>query len=123
MSAEDRAGRLMNPDGSMKASLQFETHACYCFITRFPLFDFFFKVTFFGDFFNIIQVIWSMISYERIVRMQNITSLANDRFAYEYLPVSVYDSVLERLTTISPPKYDETLSFQVNYHIIDFDVQ
>lgn len=57
-----------------------------------------------------------MISYERIVRMENITSLANDRSAYEYLPVRVYTSVLERLTTISPPRYNDLLNFQViNY--------
>lgn len=56
-----------------------------------------------------------MISYERIVRMENIISLANDRTAYEYLPIRVYNSVLERLTTISPPKYNDLLNFQVNY--------
>jgi hypothetical protein len=59
-------------------------------------------------------MIWSIISYERIVRMENITSLANDRSSYEYLPMGVYDSVLERLTNISPPKYNESLSFQIS---------
>jgi hypothetical protein len=59
------------------------------------------------------QLIWSIISFERIVRMENITSLANDRASYEYLPVHVYNSVLERLTKISPPKYNQSLTFQV----------
>ena len=50
--------------------------------------------------------------------MENITSLATDRSAYEYLPVGVYTSVLERLTRISPPKYNDLLSFQVVRMII-----
>lgn len=59
-------------------------------------------------------MIWSIISYERIVRMENITSLESDRSAYEYLPIEVYNTVLERLTAIPPPKYNDTLSFQVS---------
>lgn len=112
----------MNPDGTLKPSLQFETHTCYCFITRFPLFDFFFKVNSLVLSFLLIiyflQVIWSMISYERIARMENITSLASDRSAYEYLPVHVYTSVLERLTVISPPKYNGAINFQVFINFI-----
>lgn len=59
-----------------------------------------------------------MISYERIARMENITSLASDRSAYEYLPVHVYTSVLERLTVISPPKYNGAINFQVFINFI-----
>lgn len=62
-------------------------------------------------------MIWSIISYERIVRMENITSLESDRSAYEYLPVDVYNTVLERLTSIPPPKYNDTLFFQVQVRL------
>lgn len=44
VSREDKAGRLLNPDGTARPSLQFEAETCYCFISRFPFFEFFFKV-------------------------------------------------------------------------------
>eukprot|EP00602_Paraphysomonas_sp_CaronLab_P001950 CAMPEP_0185022060 /NCGR_PEP_ID=MMETSP1103-20130426/4783_1 /TAXON_ID=36769 /ORGANISM="Paraphysomonas bandaiensis, Strain Caron Lab Isolate" /LENGTH=1071 /DNA_ID=CAMNT_0027553963 /DNA_START=195 /DNA_END=3410 /DNA_ORIENTATION=+ len=98
----NRANRgIINHDGSAGRNIEFEASVCYCFITRFPLFDFFFKV------------LWNIISYERIVRMEHVSDLTNDRAAYEYCPTSVYDAVLEKLTAINPPRYNETLEFSI----------
>ena len=56
-----------------------------------------------------------MITYERIVRMENLagnTSLL-DQKAYDYIPQSVYTSVLESLTKIAPPKYNSNIEYTV----------
>jgi hypothetical protein len=56
----------------------YETSVCYAFITRFPFFEFFF------------QVIWDMLSAERLQRMEAVAlhgdMMDYDQQVYEYLP-------------------------------------
>jgi len=94
----------VNPDGTPRQNIEFEASVCYCFITRFPLFDFFFKV------------IFNIITYERIVRMERITENTDliDRTAYEYIPEEVYNKVLQKLTTVEPPRYNKAIEFSIS---------
>jgi hypothetical protein len=62
--------------------IEFESMVCYAFITRFPLFDFFF------------QVIFDLINTERLMRMElaaehSDSDLLYSRSVYQYLPTSV----------------------------------
>ncbi len=96
------AGRAL-PSGESE-NIEFESTVCYAFITRFPLFDFFF------------QVIFDLITTERLSRMeaavdQSDSDLRYSRSAYQYLPQAALDDCLKRLTRVSPPKYGEKLSF------------
>lgn len=90
------------PDGSPRAAVEFEAAVCYAFITRYPLFDFFF------------QMIWDIITVERLHRMEAMTLAAEtdlDRRTYEYLPESTLNDVLERLSALSAPNYGNDLHF------------
>lgn len=89
----------------------FESCVCYAFVTRFPLFDFFF------------QVLYDMITAERLARMDLITErsmsgkflecdVAKEREIYSYLPRFTLEEILDRLTVLQPPKYHKLLSFQ-----------
>lgn len=102
--------------------IEFESVVCYAFITRFPLFDFFF------------QVIFDIITMERLQRMERLASLERagsekmtagsstgwlkDRQLYEYLPKVLLLDVLHRLTSLSPPRYFEPISFQVSPNVV-----
>jgi hypothetical protein len=100
-------------------AVEFESLVCYAFLTRFPLFDFFF------------QVIFDIITVERLQRMEKLVSGApsndpeghhlvqqgawhRDRKVYEYLPRELLLEVLSRLTALPPPKYSENIHFQVS---------
>jgi hypothetical protein len=111
----------MEEPNPLHLDIEFEASVCYCFITRFPLFDFFFRVTINNTLCKAAltafrsQVIFNIITYERIHRMELLsgnTSLL-DRKAYEYIPKAVYTEVLEALTRIHPPKFNDTLEFTV----------
>lgn len=84
---------------------EFITPVCYCFITRFPLFDFFF------------QIIWSMISGERILRMQGVQDNPDDegfdRKSYSYVPKKTLTEILFALSRTKPPMFSERVVFSV----------
>jgi hypothetical protein len=90
-----------------KITYSFMSPICYAFITRFPLFDFFF------------QVLFDMITAERLERMELIAKqdgeftdeMALGCNSYKYLPQNLIGNILERLTMVSPPKYKEALNF------------
>lgn len=89
---------------------EFESSVCYAFITRFPLFDFFF------------QIIFDMITLERLVRMemavdQSDADMKYSRNVYQYLPQTILDNCLERLTRLQPPKYNERIFFSTSKSI------
>ena len=89
---------------------EYETSVAMCFITRFPLFNFFF------------DVIFDMINGERIGRLMDLASIQepiNDyhelsRNIYQYIPSGFLTSVLSRLTCVKPPLYGEDISFQAH---------
>ena len=87
--------------------IEFESVVCYAFLTRFPLFDFFF------------QVIFDLINTERLTRMElaaehSDSDLLYSRSVYEYLPVNVLEEVLARLTKLPPPCYGEKFQFNLS---------
>lgn len=87
--------------------IEFESVVCYAFLTRFPLFDFFF------------QVIFDLINTERLTRMElaaehSDSDLLYSRSVYEYLPVHVLEEVLARLTKLPPPCYGEKFQFNLS---------
>jgi len=98
------SGDINRPEEDSRHIIEFDASVCYCFITRFPLFEFFFKV------------IFNIISYERIVRMEKITENTDliDRTAYEYIPKGVYDTVLQKLSALVPPRYDKAIEFTIS---------
>ena len=86
-------------------SCEFESAVCFCFITRFPLFDFFFSV------------IFDLITCERLVRMETIAAVPPEsildyptfvRDMYRYLPSELLQDVLSRLTVVRTPSTNPT---------------
>ena len=57
-----------------------------------------------------------MITYERMIRMEKIEpqSSMTDRHVYEYVPISVYQHILDKLSLVAPPKYNTSLNFTVS---------
>ena len=47
--------------------------------------------------------------------MEKITENTDliDRTAYEYIPKGVYDTVLQKLSALVPPRYDKAIEFTV----------
>ena len=85
--------------------VEFEAAVCYCFITRFPLFDFFF------------QVLWNIIAFERISRMIDVSENTPDTKEidlYRYIPVNVYDFIMKRLAVIPPPRFGQEISLDID---------
>lgn len=87
--------------------IEFESMVCYAFLTRFPLFDFFF------------QVIFDLINTERLTRMElaaehTDSDLLYSRSIYEYLPANVLEEVLARLTKMPPPLHGEKFQFHIS---------
>ena len=85
---------------------EFESVVCYTFITRFPLFDFFF------------QIIFEMISYERLLHIYDASKMADadidySRYLYDYLPYHVYDQAMTMLSKMTLPRFNEKYSFQL----------
>lgn len=77
---------------------------CYAFLTRFPLFDLFF------------QIIFDMISCERLQRMERIAEVPDIDFkaskqAFEYVPHELLNRALSKLTAQTPPAFNQTLRF------------
>ncbi len=95
-------------------TVDFESSVCYCFITRFPFFDFFF------------HVIFDIISAERLDRMETIASQQDSivdypayvRQMYKYLPKELLETILNRLTVLTAPKYGGRLSFHMNESMV-----
>jgi len=87
-----------NNDSNQQLSFDYEASVCYCFITRFPLFDFFF------------QLIYDMISMERIDRMESISQTKLD--SYKYIPSNILDEMLAKLLRLKPPLCGSNYSFQ-----------
>ena len=80
----------------------FESPVCYAFITRFPFFEFFFGV------------LTDLITLEKLQRMERAHLRADegeDLASYSYVPESLLTSVLDRLTSLPPPRYGGSLSF------------
>lgn len=102
------------PAAAKAYSVDFESSVCYCFITRFPFFDFFF------------HVIFDIISAERLDRMETIAAHQDSivdypayvRQMYKYLPVNLLETILNRLTVLTAPKYGGRLSFHVNESMV-----
>jgi hypothetical protein len=85
---------------------EFESVVCYAFITRFPLFDFFF------------QVLFEMISYERLLHICGAAGLSGgdldySRYLYDYLPYNVYDQAMTTLSKMTLPRYHEKYTLQL----------
>lgn len=88
----------------------FEAPVCYCFITRFPFFDFFF------------QVLFDLTTCERLQRMELMSIMptndeptaSSSHREYSYLPRACLEGILEKLSLLPPPKYGGTLSFTVS---------
>jgi hypothetical protein len=87
----------------------FDSQVCYCFLTRFPLFEFFF------------QAIFDVITAERLERMEKIAlqdspnvNIGIDRRVYEYLPSLLLEKILSRLLLVKPPLYGDNIHFQTN---------
>jgi hypothetical protein len=102
-------GKHQKPTASGNATLapdvEFEAAVCYCFITRFPLFDFFF------------QILWNIIAFERISRMIDVSEHTADTAEldlYKYIPSNVYDFVMNRLSAINPPRFGEEISLDID---------
>lgn len=76
-------------------SYVFESNVCYAFITRFPLFEFFFSA------------ISSMITAEKLERMEIKNVLHDSILEYcKYVPVHILEAVLHHIKNIPPPKYN-----------------
>lgn len=106
-----------------------EASVCFAFITRFPLFDFFF------------QVIYDMLSLERLRRMHvhegagaaaasspldgtiadglpsKSSMLIKDRASYEYLNAPLLLEVMHKLARLHAPKPAEAFTFSVHSSI------
>ena len=100
-----------NPSGAPPSNdldfIEFESMVCYAFITRFPFFEFFF------------QVIFGMVTAERLSRMEIAadfpdSDLRYSRQTYQYLPTIILEDVLERLTAIKPPLFGEKIQFSLS---------
>lgn len=81
-----------------------ESVVCYAFLTRFPMFDLFF------------QIIFDLISCERLQRMESVAQVPDIDFrsskqAYEYVPGDLFDCILSKLYLLPPPKFNNTLRF------------
>ena len=94
--------RETESDGTCEYS--FETQVCYAFITRFPLFDFFFSA------------ISSMITAEKLERMElknNASSYDTNLFSnYTYIPKHLLEAVLHQIKNMQPPRYDSDLKIE-----------
>eukprot|EP01039_Chlorochromonas_danica_P000658 gene658-713_t len=89
------------------SSMDFESFVCFAFLTRFPLFDFFF------------QVIFDLIGSERLLHLESLSSpqpqgVSQLLQSYEYLPRGLFEDVLGRLLVLPPPRFGETLTFPVS---------
>lgn len=97
--------------------VEFEAQVCYAFVTRYPLFEFFF------------QVIWDLITTERLHRMEAMAVHMSevpvaeeeagdqpvahyDRDIYQYLPTMQYSDILGRLSRLPIPRYSTSICFQ-----------
>lgn len=92
--------RLVANSNSGQPSFDYEASVCYCFITRFPLFDFFF------------QLIYDMISMERIDRMEAISQAKSE--SYKYIPNNTLDEILTKLLRLKPPLCGNSYCFQAH---------
>lgn len=109
-----REGGKQESSSPKKYTVDFESSVCYCFITRFPFFDFFF------------HVIFDIISAERLDRMEAIASQQDSivdypayvRQMYRYLPKELLETILNRLTVLTAPKYGGRLSFHMNESMV-----
>lgn len=94
-------------DSSCGDFYEFETVACYAFITRFPFFNFFF------------QLIYDLITLERYIRM-DLSSVHADsnleysRYLYEYVPKDLLSESLEKLSRIHLPRFGEYFNYQLS---------
>jgi hypothetical protein len=83
----------------------FVVHSCYAFVTRYPFFDFFFRV------------LQDILAVEKLFRMEqqlnsfNNSSDSRARTANSYVPEDVLRGVLKRLASINVPSLTQTLSF------------
>lgn len=90
--------RVCLDDGSFYS---FESQVCYAFITRFPLFEFFFTA------------ISSMMTAEKLERMEMRNSFSDDPFDnYEYFPTHLLEAVLHQIKNMKPPKYNRDLKIE-----------
>jgi hypothetical protein len=62
------------------------------------------------------QVIFNMITYERMMRMDKLepNTRMTDKHVYEYIPRTLYRDVLDKLSLLSPPSYHTSIEFKVS---------
>lgn len=82
----------------------FASSVCYAFITKFPLFEFFFGVL--GD----------LITLEKLSRMERVHSGDGEEGEGlgSYVPKELLAGVLDRLTAVRPPALGEQLTFSLS---------
>jgi hypothetical protein len=93
-----------NGPNSASAPMDFESTVCFAFLTRFPLFDLFF------------QLIFDLVSCERLQRMESIARSADadpdfklSKQVYEYVPHALLDGAFQRLSALSVPRFHQHL--------------
>ena len=109
------------------AKFDLESMVTYAFITRFPFFDFFF------------QLIYDIITLERLNRMELLTHMTNnfdgqldtdpsndnnnlnEKLLYSYLPDELLNNVMKRLSEITVPKINEKLVFRVGLGMLPIE--
>ena len=111
--------RLLNPyapankyrkstTSSAVPNIEFEAAVCYCFITRFPLFDFFF------------EVLWNIMAFERVSRMMDVAEQSADASEidlYHYIPRNIYEYVMKLLSVMNPPRFGDEISLNIDYSL------
>lgn len=96
------------------SDVAFESSVCYAFISRFPLFDFFF------------QVLFDIITAERLYRMELLAadpsrSIMSTAHTLACVPPALHEEVLHRLSALAPPKYNTTIHFHTCPHILPIE--
>lgn len=106
--------------------VDFESTVCLAFLTRFPMFTFFF------------QVIFDIITTDRLLRMEEISNkeslsdmgsqlqqespFAADKRVYHYIPQDLLNQVLETLSQVKPPRFGEIVCFQASSGILPINI-
>ena len=109
-SGEDVDVMIDDPEENCSTTIHFEADVCYAFVTRYPLFDFFF------------QILFDILSVERVARMELVAKLSGDdpycdRHNYEYVPSELLRSILSILSTYPAPKFNQRIVAQISHHL------
>jgi hypothetical protein len=122
--------RLLEASVADRNVMDFESTVCFAFITRFPLFNFFF------------QVIFDIITTDRLNRMEELARreqhlaadtagisveadpilLAEDKRVYQYIPHELLNQVLESLSQVPAPLYGQSICFQASSGVLPINI-